>query len=181
MVFSEAEKVLNEIENAAKRVYLPILRPQKGKILVEIIRKIKPKRVLEIGALIGYSAILIGKELGSDSCLTTIEIDSEAAKKAEYNIKKANIPPKVKVLVGDALEIIPVLKGTFDLVFIDAEKSEYLDYLRLLEDKLRKGSVVVADNVELAPHYLDYVRGSGKYESKYISVGWDGLEVSVKI
>jgi predicted O-methyltransferase YrrM len=91
-------------------------------------------------------------------------------------------------MVGDALEIIPKLEGKFDLVFIDAEKSEYLDYLRLIEKKLHKGSVIVADNVEHAPSYLNYVRSSGKYSSKFMPVNHphrhrhrEGLEVSVKL
>ncbi len=137
--------------------------------------------MLEIGTFIGYSAILMGKELGSDAQLITIEIDPRAAKMAEDNIKRAEISPKVEVLVGDALELIPKLEGEFDLVFIDADKQQYLDYLRLIEDKLHRGSVVVADNVEHAPDYLEYVRKSGKYKSRHIPADAGGLEVSVKL
>jgi len=194
MVLSKAEKVLREIENAARRrEFLPIIGPSKGQILVKVIREIKPKRILEVGALIGYSAILMGKELANDAHLITIEIDPHTAKIAEENLRKAEIPPTVEVLVGDAIEVIPRLAGMFDLVFIDADKSEYLDYLRLIEDKLQKGSVVVADNVEHAPPYLNYVRSSGKYSSRFVPVGTvtfghsrghrlgDGLEISVKL
>jgi predicted O-methyltransferase YrrM len=71
------------------------------------------------------------------------------------------------------------------LVFIDTDKTEYIDYLRLVEDKLHRGSVVIADNAGVFANqmkdYLKYVRGSGKYGSKYIGVGEDGLEVSVKL
>ncbi|MEM2104817.1 MAG: O-methyltransferase [Candidatus Bathyarchaeia archaeon] len=181
MALNKAEKVLREIESVARENFLPIIGPGKGKILAEIVRKVKPKRVLEIGTLIGYSAILIGKELVSDACLITIEVNPYSAKTALHNIKRSEIPPKVKVLVGDAVEIIPKLEGTFDLVFIDADKWQYLEYLRLVEDKLREGSVVVADNVEQAPHYLEYVRSSGKYASRYVLADWDGLEVSFKL
>ena len=182
MVLSKAEKVLREIEGASRgRRFLPIVGPSRGQILVKVIREVKPKRVLEVGTLIGYSAILMGKELGSDVHLITIEIEANNAKIAEENIRKADVPPTVEVLVGDAIEVIPRLEGMFDLVFIDADKTEYLDYLRLIEDKLHKGSVIVADNVERTPPYLDYVRSSGKYTSRYISAGWDGLEVSVKL
>ncbi|MEM3458872.1 MAG: O-methyltransferase [Candidatus Bathyarchaeia archaeon] len=178
----KAEKVLSEIESKIKKgKFLPIVGPDRGQILVEIIRDITPKRVLEIGTLIGYSAILMGKELGSDAQLITIEIDSHAAEIAKNNIKRAEIPPTVEVLVGDALKIIPKLKGKFDLVFIDAEKQQYLDYLQLIENRLHKGSVVIADNVEHAPDYLDYVRHSGKYASKHISASAGGLEVSFKL
>ena len=194
MVLSKAERVLREIEDVARRrLFLPIIGPSRGQILVEVIREIKPKRILEVGALIGYSAILMGKELGSDAHLTTIEIDANNAKIAEENIRRADILPTVEVLVGDAIEVIPRLKGMFDLVFIDADKTEYLDYLRLIEDKLHKGSIIVADNVQHAPPYLDYVKSSGKYSSKFIHVSAailghphrhrrrEGLEVSVKL
>lgn len=179
---SKAEKVLREIESKIKKgEFLPIVGPVRGRILVETIRKIKPKRVLEIGTCVGYSAILMGKELESDAQLITIEIDPHVAEIAKANIKRAEIPSTVEVLVGDALEIIPKLKGNFDLVFIDADKQQYLDYLRLIENKLHKGSVLIADNVKHAPNYLDYVRHSGKYISKYISASAGGLEVSVKL
>ncbi|MEM1582357.1 MAG: class I SAM-dependent methyltransferase [Candidatus Bathyarchaeia archaeon] len=181
MVLSKAERVLGEIESIARRRFLPILGSAKGQILVQLIREIRPKRVLEIGTLIGYSAILMGKELESGAQLITIEINPYAAKIAMDNIKRAEIPPAIEVLVGDALEIIPRLKGKFDLVFIDAEKIEYLDYIQLVEDKLHKGSVVVADNAEHAPDYLDYVRYSGKYASKYVPASAGGVEVSVKL
>ncbi|MEM3596715.1 MAG: class I SAM-dependent methyltransferase [Candidatus Bathyarchaeia archaeon] len=179
---SKAEKVLSEIESKIKQgEFLPIVGPVRGRILVETIRKFKPKRVLEIGTFVGYSTILMGKELGSDALLITIEIDSHAAEIARNNIKRAEIPPKVKVLVGDALKIIPKLMGKFDLVFIDAEKQQYLDYLRLVEGKLHKGSVVIADNVEHAPDYLDYVRRSRKYASRHVPADAGGLEVSVRL
>jgi predicted O-methyltransferase YrrM len=182
---NKAEIILRAIEKRANNEFLPIVGPEKGRVLAEEIRKAKPKRVLEIGTLIGYSAILIGKELDETAQLITIEIHAEEAKTAEENIREAQIPPKVDVITGDALKVIPELKGFFDFVFIDAEKTEYLDYLRLAEDKLRKGNVIVADNAGIffkqMTAYLDYVRTSGKYRSKYVPVGVDGLEITVKL
>lgn len=184
-IWNKAEVVLREIEKRANSEFLPIVGPEKGQVIVEEIRKVKPKRVLEVGTLIGYSAILMGKELDKNSQLITIEIHAEEAKTAEENIRKADIPPKVEVITGDAIQVIPELKGCFDFVFIDAEKTEYLDYLRLAEDKLRKGTVIVADNAGIFAKqmrdYLDYVRTSGKYSSKYVPVGVDGLEITVKL
>lgn len=194
MALSKAEKILKEIEDEARRKrFLPIVGPNRGQILVRIIHEKKPKRVLEVGALVGYSAILMGKELERDAHLITIEIDANNARIAEENIRKAEIPPTVEVLVGDAIEVIPRLKGPFDLSFIDATKTEYLNYLRLIEDKLHKGSVIVADNVARAPSYLNYVRSSEKYSSRFECVDGtvvtptcqsyhgNGLEISIRL
>jgi predicted O-methyltransferase YrrM len=182
---NKADRILREIEKRAKSEFLPIVGPEKGRILAEEIRKTKPKRVLEVGALIGYSAILMGKQLDKDAYIVTIEIHGEEAKQAEDNIRKAQILPKVEIITGNALQVIPRLKDTFDFVFIDAEKTEYRDYLRLVEDKLHKDSVIVADNAGIFAKqmkgFLDYVRASGKYRSRYVPVGADGLEISIKL
>ena len=182
---NKAESMLRKIEKRAHNEFLPIVGPEKGRFLAEEIRKAKPKRVLEVGTLIGYSAILMGKELDKTSQMITIEIHVDEAKTAEENIRKAAIPPKVEVIAGDAIQVIPRLEGDFDFVFIDAEKAEYRDYLRLVEDKLRKGTVIVADNAGIFANqmadYLDYVRTSGKYSSRYVPVGVDGLEITVKL
>jgi predicted O-methyltransferase YrrM len=141
--------------------------------------------MLEVGSLVGYSTILMGKELEGDAEIITIDIDKDAAELARENIRNAAVKPRVTVLAGDALEIIPKLDGKFDLVFLDAAKNEYLDYLRLLEGDLHEGSVVVADNAGAYAHsmrrYLDYVRNSGKYESRFIPSSGDGIEVSIRL
>jgi len=182
---NKTELILREIEKRANTEFLPIVGPEKGRVLAEEVRKARPKRVLEVGTLIGYSAILMGKELDETAQLITIEIHAEEAETAEENIRKADIPPKVEVITGNALQVIPELTGCFDFVFIDAEKTEYLDYLRLAEDKLDEGTVIVADNAGIfakqMKDYLDYVRTSGKYRSKYVPVGVDGMEISVKL
>jgi predicted O-methyltransferase YrrM len=182
---STADDVLKEIEGMAKKRFLPIVGSEKGKVLADVVGRFKPKHILEVGALIGYSAILMGKELEEDAHLTTIEIHNDEAKMAEENIKRAKVPPTIEVIVGDAKEVIPKLTGPFDLIFIDAAKNEYLDYLKLVEDKLHKGSIIVADNAGIFANqmgdYLNYVRSSGKYESEYVPVDEDGLEISVKL
>jgi predicted O-methyltransferase YrrM len=185
MALSGADKVLRETEGLTRRKFLPIVGLVKGRVLEGIIREIAPKRILEVGTLIGYSAIMMAKELQSDAHLITIEIHADEARMARENIKRAGILPTVDVIVGDAVKVIPKLTGSFDMVFIDAGKSEYLAYLRLVEDKLHRGSVVLADNAGIFADemrdYLDYVRSSGNYRSKYVPVGDDGLEVSVKL
>jgi predicted O-methyltransferase YrrM len=182
---NSADEVLRLIEKASEKNFLPIIGPYKGRILAEEVRKAKPQHVLEVGTLIGYSAILMGKELDEKAEIITIEIHRDEAELAGKNIVRANIPPKIKIITGDALQVIPTLKGPIDFAFIDAEKSEYYQYLTLAEDKLHKGAVVFADNAGIFADqmrdYLDYVRSSGKYQSRYVQVGEDGVEISVKL
>jgi predicted O-methyltransferase YrrM len=182
---NNADEVLRQIEGASDKNFLPIIGSLKGKYLGEEVREAKPQRVLEVGTLIGYSAILMGKEMNGKSEIVTIEIHRDKAELAGKNIVRANIRPKVKIITGDALEVIPTLDGQFDFAFIDAEKNEYFQYLKLVEDKLQKGSVVFADNAgvfaDQMGDYLDYVRNSGKYRSRYIQVGEDGVEISIKL
>jgi predicted O-methyltransferase YrrM len=181
---SSGEEVLWQIENVSAKDFLPIIGPVKGKILAEEVRKAKPRRVLEVGTLIGYSAILMGKEMDKKAEIISIEIHSDEAELAGQNIGRAKIPAKVKIINGDALQVIPTLKGMFDFAFIDPEKSEYFQYLKLAEDKLQRGAVVFADNAgvfaDQMGDYLDYVRNLGKYQSRYVQVGKDGVEISIK-
>lgn len=182
---TNADEILRLIEKASEKNFLPIIGPHKGKFLAEEVRKAKPQRVLEVGTLIGYSAILMGKEMESTSEIITIEIHRDEAELAGKNIVRAKIPAKVQIINGNALEVIPTLKGPFDFTFIDAEKNEYYQYLKLAEDKLRTSAVVFADNAGIFADqmgdYLDYVRKSGKYQSRYIQVGEDGVEISMKL
>ena len=182
---SSADEVLRLIEKASEKNFLPIIGPHKGKFLEEEIRKAKPQRVLEVGTLIGYSTIMMGKELDDQAEIVTIEIHKDEAELAGKNIVRANIQARVKIVTGDALQVIPTLTEQFDFAFIDAEKSEYFQYLKLTEDKLRKGAVVFADNAGIfadqMSDYLDYVHNSGKYQSRFIQVGEDGVEISVKL
>jgi caffeoyl-CoA O-methyltransferase len=125
---------------------------------------------------------MMGKELEEGPEIVTIEIDPDEAEMAKENIRMAELNVNVRVLKGDALEHIPTVEGDIDMVFLDADKSEYREYLRLVEPKLHRGSVVVADNAGSFSRCAraEYVRNSGRYESKYIACGLDGLEVSVK-
>jgi predicted O-methyltransferase YrrM len=179
-----ADLVLRQIEAQAENMFLPIIGPAKGRYLAEEVRKTKPNRVLEVGTLIGYSAVLMGKVMPPNSELVTIEIHREEAKQAGENIVKANIPAYVKIITGNALDVIPTLEGMFDFAFFDAEKSEYLKYLKLAESKLHVGTVVFADNTgvfaDQMADYLDYIRNRGTYKSRYIQVGEDGVEISQK-
>lgn len=179
------DKILLELEEKARREHLPIVGPEKGKIIIDVIRQFNPRRILEIGTLLGYSAILIGKELRSDAHLTTIEMDREEAEEAKENMGRAGLLQKIDIMVGDAAMILPNIKDGFDLVFFDAAKEDNMEHLALIEKRLKRGSILIADNAGMLAYkmedYLNYVRTSGKYKSKYIACGDDGLEISVKL
>ena len=200
-------KILAEIEETARKEFLPSIGPIKGKIIEDVIKEYKPKKALEIGTLHGYSAILITNIILSgkydnenfnserrpiEPILISVEKDQKLANIARKNIKKARLSEKIQVINGDALEIIPRLKSKFNMIFLDATKSEYLKYLQLIEkySLLNKKAVVVADNVLIYENemrdYLDYVRNSGKYISRTTVTSLeftknvkDALEVSI--
>jgi predicted O-methyltransferase YrrM len=200
-------KILAEIEETARKEYLPSIGPIKGKIIEDVIEEYKPKKALEIGTLHGYSAILItniilggeydnenlySERSSTEPILISVEKDQKIANIARKNIEKARISEKIQVINGDALEIIPGLKSEFNMIFLDATKSEYLKYLQLIEkySLLAKRAVVVADNVLIYENemkdYLDYVRNSGKYISRTTETSLeftknvkDALEVSI--
>jgi predicted O-methyltransferase YrrM len=198
---------LAEIEETARKEFLPSIGPIKGKIIEDVIKEYKPKKVLEIGTLHGYSAILIANIIlsgkydnenfnsersSTEPILISVEKDQTLANIARKNIEKARLSEKIQVINGDALEIIPRLKSKFNMIFLDATKSEYLKYLQLIEkySLLNKRAVIVADNVLIYENemkdYLDYVRNSGKYISRTTETSLefsknvkDALEVSI--
>jgi predicted O-methyltransferase YrrM len=188
-----ASKVLQSLEKMAQKEFVPSIGPTKGKIITEIIKKYNPKTVLEIGTLYGYSAILMANILPVGGKVVTIELDKLIAATARKNIADAGLSDKIDIVDGNALEAIPKLDLKYDLLFLDAAKDEYLKYLKSAENKnLKKGSIVVADNVEVSKNemldYLEYVRSSGIYKSETIETTLeftpnvrDAIEVSIKV
>ena len=118
-----------------------------GKILEMISRMLKPSRILEIGTFTGYSSICLAKGLVENGQLITIEKDDEITDFAEKYISMSGKADSIKLLRGDAREIIPTLNHSFDLVFLDAEKDEYLDYYEHVFPKVTAGGFILADNV----------------------------------
>lgn len=177
------KKILEHIEGISRNEFLPIVGPVKGQALVRLVKERKPRKILEIGALVGYSTILMASSMPKNSKIITIEKSPGMARIARKNIAKAKLSSKVKVIEGDACKVIPKLRHKFDFVFIDAEKSEYVDYIQLAEMKMSKRCTVVADNVKIFSHtlsdYLHYVRS--KYKSKTHDFGFDAIEVSEKL
>lgn len=133
--------------NLQKRQARMVSGHLQGKMLTMICQMIKPRIVLEIGTYTGYSAICIAKGISDNSMLHTIEIFDENEDFIRHYLVKANVENKVHLHIGDALEIIPKLNIKFDLVFIDGDKRQYLDYYKIAMEKLNKGGFVIADNI----------------------------------
>ena len=187
-----ADIVLKEIEAVGERSFIPSIGPIKGKILAEIVKKTKPKRILEVGALYGYSAILMAKNSPPGVAIVSVEKNPEHVRIAKKNIKRANMEEKIKMVEGDGRTELQKLSGSFDLVFLDAEKTQYLAYLKAVEKNLDKGSVIVADNVGIfedqMQDYLEYVRKKGSYKSRRVETllefsdnTKDAMEISEKL
>ena len=118
-----------------------------GNFLSFISSLIKPKYILEIGTFTGFSALCLAKGLTKDGELYTIELREEDAKKAQENFSISTHQNQILLQLGNALEIIPKLNKTWDLVFIDADKTSYIDYYNLVLPKLNSNGLIIADNV----------------------------------
>jgi predicted O-methyltransferase YrrM len=175
--------MLGLMDRATTLWHIPVIGRAKGRIIRRLIDRHRPTRAVEIGSLLGYSAILIASALPPRGRLTCIEANPLLAELTKANTAEAGLGRKVKVVVGDALRALPLLPGRYDFVLIDAAKEDYLDYLRQLEPKLADGAVIVADNTgvfrrEVAP-YLEHVRGDARYASRQYEVDDDAVEVSI--
>jgi predicted O-methyltransferase YrrM len=118
-----------------------------GRFLALVSQLVCPKRVLEIGTFTGYSALCLAEGLASDGKLITIELDDELEDRIRKYIQRAKLQNQIELLIGDAKHIIPQLNASFDLVFIDGDKREYPEYLKLVKPLLAPGAVLIADNV----------------------------------
>lgn len=147
------------------------------------------KRGIEVGVAAGFGAINMG--IGFERTggkLTSVEIDAKRAEEARANIAKVGLENTCTVVTGDALQVLPKLEGEYDFVFIDAAKPDYLKYLKAVEGKLKKGAVVVADNVIVSAKamadYLEHVEKNPDYETVTIRSSMeknDGMSISYKL
>jgi len=141
------EGALAEIEEHARKNGVPIVDPEVGLFLYQAACLIGAKRCLEVGTATGYSGIHLAKALPQDGKLVTIDVDPERISQARVNFKKEGLLDKVEFLKGPAIKMISKIGGTFDLIFLDAIKEEYRRYVELALPKLRKGGVLICDNL----------------------------------
>lgn len=164
---------------------LPLLcLPREAAQLLHIlVASIRARRVLEIGTSSGWSGTWIATALPEDGQLVTIEAEPRKIELARRTFTEAGVAGRVQIVEGRALEVLPSIPGPFDLVFIDAVKSEYVDYFQAAAPLVLPGGLIVADNVishaEEVKSYLEHVRSTAGYVSVTVPIG-SGLEVTLK-
>ena len=190
------KKEISIIKKKALENKVPIIMDDTLEVVAKILNEIKPNKILEIGTAVGYSAICFSEYLQENGKIDTIERDTERVKEARENIKKAEVEDKINIYEGDAVEILPTLNDEYDVVFIDAAKGKYPFFLNQALRMIRRGGVIIADNVlykgyvmsDYNKHkqrtavrnlreYIAEITNNDKLETEILEVG-DGLAIS---
>lgn len=195
----QTDSLIEEMEAYAKEHNVPILSWQSADFLEQLVLLKNPKRVLELGTAIAYSSIRIARMLQGKSVIHTIEKSTDNITVAMDFISKSGLADKIKLLEGNAVNVMPQLKKKYDIIFLDADKEDYkrlFDYSLVL---LRRGGVLVVDNLlwhgyaasnRVPPNYKESTRHIREFnllfmnqpnlKSSIIPVG-DGLGIGVKV
>ena len=187
---------LEKIKQKALENHIPIIMDDTLEVVDKILTEIKPRRILEIGTAVGYSAICFSEYLQQGGKIDTIERDEERIAEAKENIKKVEVEDKINIFSGDAVEILPTLNEKYDVVFIDAAKGKYPFFLKEALRIINENGIILADNILYKGYVMsDYnkhkqrtaVRNLREYikevtenpniETEILEVG-DGLAVS---
>lgn len=139
-----------EIENIKQKAleeHIPIIMDDTLDVIAKYLKEIEPKRILEIGTAVGYSAICFSEFLEHKGRIDTIERDKERVNEAKENIKKAGVEEKIHIYEGDAVELLPTLNEKYDVVFIDAAKGKYPFFLKEALRMIEPNGIIFADNI----------------------------------
>ncbi|MBE7055323.1 MAG: O-methyltransferase [Ruminococcaceae bacterium] len=187
-------------KSSLEESYAPIVQKSTEQLIVTLLKTIKPKRVLEIGTAVGYSAILMADNLPHDSSIITIERYKKHADIAVDNVFSSGYEKKIKVIEGEAAEVLHWLDGGFDFIFLDAAKGQYIEFLPDILRLLNSGGVLLSDNilyhgmiedeekverrkitiVKRLHMYLEEIMRSPLLTTSIIPIG-DGVALSVKV
>lgn len=140
------DPVLYEIEKEARKQQVPIIRTEMKNLLKVLLQIKKPKKILEVGTAVGFSALFMSRFLEPGGTITTIERYEPRIEKAKENFKKADERQSITLLEGDALEILKDLDETYDFIFMDAAKGQYINFLPDILRLLNKDGLLVSDN-----------------------------------
>jgi len=162
---TEESEVLYELY---RETNLKVVRPRmlscksQGTFLQMISRLVQPRRILELGTYTGYSTIALAEGLTDDGLIYTVENEPEREDMIRKYIQKAGIENKVKLFIADALDVLPTLHETWDLIFIDADKINYLNYYKMLIPHLSQNGILLADNVLWSGKVIEDVKDNDK-------------------
>ena len=138
---------LNELEQYARETNVPVIRPQMQSFLKLLLSMKQPERILEVGTAIGFSALFMSEYGRPDGQITTIENYEKRIPIARENFRKAGKEESITLLEGDATEILKTLQEPYDMIFMDAAKGQYIHFLPDVMRLLKKGGILVSDNV----------------------------------
>ena len=138
---------VQKIKQKALEEHIPIIMDDTLEVVRRLIEENSPKRILEIGTAVGYSASQFVRFCKEDVKIDTIEINEERAKKAIENVKKIGIDKNINIIVGNAVDILPSLNEKYDMIFIDANKGKYPFFLKEAIRLSHKGTIIIADNI----------------------------------
>ena len=190
------KKELERIKKEALDNHIPIIMDDTLEKVTKILKKVKPKRILEIGTAVGYSAICFSEYLFEGGIIDTIEREHTRVLEAKENVKRVGVEDKIHIFEGDAVEILPKLNNKYDIVFIDAAKGKYPFFLKEAIRMINTNGIILADNilykgyvmsdynkhkqrtaVRSLREYIKEVTENPNIETKILEVG-DGLAIS---
>ncbi len=180
------EEKLKIIKEKALEEHIPIIMDDTLKVIDTYLKEMKPKRILEIGTAVGYSAICFSKYLAEDGIIDTIERDEERIAEAKENIKEMKLDSKINIYEGDAVEILPTLNNKYDAIFIDAAKGKYTFFLEQALRMLDEKGIIFADNILYKGYVLsDYnkhkQRTAVRNLREYIKQTTENIELETQI
>ena len=162
-IVSHSEKEPELLNQLNRDTHMNVLQPRmlsghlQGRVLSMLSHMIKPKKVLEIGTYTGYSALCFAEGLADGGKITTVDINDELETRIREYLERSDNQEKIELRIGNAMDLIPEMDGGFDLVFIDADKENYLNYYNLVFDKVNQGGYIIADNVLWSGKVLENV------------------------
>ena len=141
------KKELEKIKQKALEAHIPIIMDDTLEVVDKILTEVKPKRILEIGTAVGYSAICFSEYLQEGGKIDTIEREKDRIEEAKINIEKVGVADKINIYEGDAVELLPTLNYQYDVVFIDAAKGKSRQFFETYEPYLSENPLIVIDNI----------------------------------